>query len=173
MPPTRASAPPRSPVTSAIGSARPEAPSPPELDGAAASPPGVAPVLGEGVTVRGAELVPRPAPPAAIVRGMVEQVTSAIGVGARVDLRESGEEITVTCTGGDLALLIGKHGQTIDALQYLANAAVFPFRPAARYISGQVFAVDGACEALRTLQVPYPQSVLDPDAVAHMIKPRL
>ena len=64
---------------------------------------------------------------------------------------------------------LGRDGQ----IQDVANAAVFLFSPAARYISGQVFAVDGACEALRTLQVPYPQSVLDPDAVAHMIKPRL
>ena len=30
----------------------------------------------------------------------------------------------VTCTGGDLGLLIGKHGQTIDALQHVANAAL-------------------------------------------------
>jgi spoIIIJ-associated protein len=28
----------------------------------------------------------------------------------------------VTCTGSDLGLLIGKHGQTIDAIQYLVNA---------------------------------------------------
>ena len=63
----------------------------------------------------------------------------------------------------------GRYGDVKD----IANVAVFLFSPAARYISGQVFAVDGACEALRTLQVPYPQSVLDPDAVAHMIKPRL
>ncbi len=27
----------------------------------------------------------------------------------------------MTCTGGDLGLLIGQHGQTIDSLQYLAN----------------------------------------------------
>ena len=27
-------------------------------------------------------------------------------------------------TGGDLGLLIGRHGQTIDAVQYLANAAM-------------------------------------------------
>jgi spoIIIJ-associated protein len=33
--------------------------------------------------------------------------------------------VTVTCTGSDLGLLIGKHGQTIDAIQYLANAIVF------------------------------------------------
>ena len=62
---------------------------------------------------------------ATLVRGLVERTVAAIGVGARVDVHESGEEISVTCTGGDLALLIGKHGQTIDALQYLANAAVF------------------------------------------------
>jgi spoIIIJ-associated protein len=28
----------------------------------------------------------------------------------------------VTCSGPDVALFIGKHGQTIDAVQYLANA---------------------------------------------------
>ena len=32
----------------------------------------------------------------------------------------------VTCTGGDIGPLIGKHGQTIDALQYVANAAAAP-----------------------------------------------
>jgi spoIIIJ-associated protein len=30
--------------------------------------------------------------------------------------------VTVTCLGDDVALLIGRHGQTIDAVQYLANA---------------------------------------------------
>jgi spoIIIJ-associated protein len=30
----------------------------------------------------------------------------------------------VTCSGADLGLLIGKHGQTLDAIQYLANAVV-------------------------------------------------
>ena len=29
------------------------------------------------------------------------------------------------CSGGELGLLIGKHGQTIDALQAIANAAVY------------------------------------------------
>jgi spoIIIJ-associated protein len=62
---------------------------------------------------------------AALVRGLVQRVVTAIGVPARVDVREGDEEISVTCSGGDVALLIGKHGQTIDALQYLANAAVY------------------------------------------------
>jgi spoIIIJ-associated protein len=60
-----------------------------------------------------------------LARAIVERVVGAIGVGARVEVRESGGEISVVCSGGDLALLIGKHGQTIDALQYLVNAAVF------------------------------------------------
>ena len=58
------------------------------------------------------------------VRSLVEQVVAAIGTGSRVDVRETDEEITVVCVGGDAGLLIGKHGQTIDALQYVANAAV-------------------------------------------------
>ena len=60
---------------------------------------------------------------AARTRALVEAVVTAIGVGARVDVAESEDELLVTCSGGDLGLLIGKHGQTIDALQYVANAA--------------------------------------------------
>jgi spoIIIJ-associated protein len=56
------------------------------------------------------------------VRELVERVVGAIGVEARVDARQSADELLVTCTGGDLGLLIGRHGQTIDSLQYLANA---------------------------------------------------
>ncbi|HST13479.1 MAG TPA: RNA-binding cell elongation regulator Jag/EloR [Gaiellaceae bacterium] len=58
------------------------------------------------------------------VRALAEQVVRAIGTGSRVDVSETDEEIAVACVGGDAALLIGKHGQTIDALQYIANAAV-------------------------------------------------
>ena len=57
------------------------------------------------------------------VRGIVERVADALGVDAEVELVESDEELVATCTGEDLGLLIGKHGQAIDALQYLANAA--------------------------------------------------
>jgi spoIIIJ-associated protein len=59
------------------------------------------------------------------VRELVERVVGAMGIVARVDVRETPDEVLVTCSGGDLGLLIGKHGQTIDALQYVANAASF------------------------------------------------
>lgn len=55
----------------------------------------------------------------------------------------------------------------------IANAAVFLFSDAAAFISGQVIVVDGADEHLRTTQLPYPQSVLDPQSVKHLITPRL
>ena len=58
------------------------------------------------------------------VRELVEHVVVAMGISTRVDVREDGDGILATCTGGDLGLLIGKHGQTIDALQYVANAAL-------------------------------------------------
>jgi spoIIIJ-associated protein len=59
------------------------------------------------------------------VRELVERVVGAMGIPATVRVEESDEEIVVTCAGADLGVLIGKHGQTIDALQYVANAASF------------------------------------------------
>jgi spoIIIJ-associated protein len=56
------------------------------------------------------------------LRALVTQVASAIGVRCRVDVHESETSIEVTCTGEDLGLLIGRHGQTIDAVQVLASA---------------------------------------------------
>ncbi len=37
-------------------------------------------------------------------------------------MHEDDETVTVSCSGPDVALLIGRHGQTIDAVQYLLNA---------------------------------------------------
>jgi spoIIIJ-associated protein len=62
---------------------------------------------------------------AARVRGIVTRVVGAMGIDARIGVQETEEELLVTCSGGDLGLLIGKHGQTIDALQSVANAALF------------------------------------------------
>jgi len=57
------------------------------------------------------------------MRGLVARIVATLGVDARVDVHEDAGSITVTCSGPDVGLLIGRHGQTIDAVQYLLNAA--------------------------------------------------
>jgi spoIIIJ-associated protein len=59
------------------------------------------------------------------VREVLERILEAIGVQARIDLREDEEALVASLVGRDLGLLIGKHGQTIDAIQYLVNAIVW------------------------------------------------
>jgi spoIIIJ-associated protein len=59
---------------------------------------------------------------ATAAREFVERVAAAIGASVSASASEREGVVTVTCSGADLGLLIGKHGQTIDAIQYLANA---------------------------------------------------
>lgn len=59
---------------------------------------------------------------AGIVRGLLARTAAASGVDATVSIAEVDGELVATLIGDDLGVLIGRHGQTIDALQYLANA---------------------------------------------------
>ncbi len=62
---------------------------------------------------------------AAQLRSVLEHITTAVGVRCRIDVDESEDAITATCSSGeDLGILIGRHGQTIDAVQTLAAAIV-------------------------------------------------
>jgi spoIIIJ-associated protein len=63
------------------------------------------------------------------VREVIERIVRGIGVQARIELAEDDESIVASCSGRDLGLLIGKHGQTIDAIQYLANAIIYRAHP--------------------------------------------
>jgi spoIIIJ-associated protein len=60
--------------------------------------------------------------PAQLVREVITTITSSLGLNCRIDIAEQDDSILVTCSGRDLGLLIGRHGQTIDAIQYLCNA---------------------------------------------------
>ena len=62
---------------------------------------------------------------AAESRSLVARIVETIGVDAEVVAREEAEAIVVTCAGPDVGLLIGRHGQTIDAIQYLLNAVAW------------------------------------------------
>ena len=66
-----------------------------------------------------------PGSPAARLRELIERIAAALGSPVAVSIREDEETLLATLTGPDLGLVIGKHGQTIDAIQYLANAIVW------------------------------------------------
>ena len=55
-------------------------------------------------------------------REIVERIAAGIGADVTISARERDGLVTVSASGSDVALFIGKHGQTIDAIQYLANA---------------------------------------------------
>jgi len=58
------------------------------------------------------------------VRGLLERIAAGLGVSCRLDITEDDDELVASFRAADLGLLIGRHGQTIDAIQYLANAIV-------------------------------------------------
>jgi spoIIIJ-associated protein len=47
-----------------------------------------------------------------------------MGIEATVEASDNGDVVTGNIGGDDLAILIGRHGSTLDALQYLAAIAV-------------------------------------------------
>lgn len=59
------------------------------------------------------------------LREILERVAEGIGVEAEVRVREDGELLLGEFVGDDLGLLIGHHGQTIDAIQHVAYRIVF------------------------------------------------
>ena len=64
-----------------------------------------------------------PADPKGIeaVRELVEGVARALGIDEAVVAEQRAEELHVSVQGKDLGLLIGRHGQTLEALQHLAQ----------------------------------------------------
>jgi spoIIIJ-associated protein len=59
------------------------------------------------------------------VEELLEQIRAAAGVDAGIEVFEDGDAISAEFTGEDLGLLIGHHGQTIDAIQHLAYRIAF------------------------------------------------
>jgi spoIIIJ-associated protein len=56
---------------------------------------------------------------------LLERIAGAAGVEATVSVREDEDSLYGEFVGEDLGLLIGHHGQTIDAIQHLAYRIAF------------------------------------------------
>jgi len=104
--------------------------------------------LGRGRTMASVEARVRPAaagepaaaPPdelpggAEELREFLQNAVGLMGLVASVDVSESPDAVSAEISGDDLGLLIGRHGQTIDALQYLAAIVVNRHRKARRQV---------------------------------------
>jgi spoIIIJ-associated protein len=76
---------------------------------------------------RAREAVPAPAPGSPEgqrLQELLELIRNALGLDASVSVWEQPERLVGTFHGRELGLVIGKHGQTIDAIQYLAASVV-------------------------------------------------
>jgi spoIIIJ-associated protein len=54
------------------------------------------------------------------VQELLERIVAGVGIDASVHVREDAEEVRADLEGDDLGLLIGRHGQMIDAIQHIA-----------------------------------------------------
>jgi spoIIIJ-associated protein len=64
-------------------------------------------------------------PAASSVQELLEEVARGVGVDAEVRVSEEDGVVTGELLGDDLGLLIGHHGQMIDAIQHLAYRIAF------------------------------------------------
>lgn len=61
-------------------------------------------------------------------------LVDAMGIDATIDAHDAGEAIAVDVITKETGLFIGQKGETIDAIQYLLNVAVYKNRPFAKRI---------------------------------------
>lgn len=57
-------------------------------------------------------------------RGFLEGLTATMGLEAEIATKAQRDDVLIELTGSELALLIGRHGSTLEALQEVTRAAV-------------------------------------------------
>ncbi|MDR0272661.1 MAG: protein jag [Clostridiales bacterium] len=62
--------------------------------------------------------------PVTAVKEFLREVTLAMGLSVNVEAVQKDRYLNVNLTGENMGILIGKRGQTLDALQYITNLAV-------------------------------------------------
>jgi spoIIIJ-associated protein len=76
-----------------------------------------------------------PEDPAERVRAVLERIVEDLALEASVSVTEEDEEIKAEIEGEDVGLLIGRHGQTIDAVQLLCYQAAYRGRQERKRVS--------------------------------------
>jgi spoIIIJ-associated protein len=72
-------------------------------------------------------------PPEALEE-LLEEIVDSLGLDAEIEVEHHDGVLTGRVEGEEVGLFIGRHGQTIDAVQHLAQRIVFPDGPASTRI---------------------------------------
>jgi len=67
--------------------------------------------------------------PAEALEELLEEIVDGLGLDCDIEVSEADGVLRGTVEGEDVGLFIGRHGQTIDAVQHLAQRIVFPEGP--------------------------------------------
>jgi spoIIIJ-associated protein len=67
--------------------------------------------------------------PVELLEELLEEVTAGLGLEADIEVQERDGVLRGNLKGEDVGLFIGRRGQTIDAVQHLAQRIVFPEGP--------------------------------------------
>jgi spoIIIJ-associated protein len=81
-------------------------------------------VAGDQARAEDEELEPREA-----LQELLEEIVDALGLEVEVEVEEREGTLSGVIRGDDVGLFIGRRGQTIDAVQHLAQRIVFPAGP--------------------------------------------
>ena len=73
--------------------------------------------------------------PADALGELLEEIADRLDLDVDIDIEESDGVLTGRLEGDDVGLFIGRHGQTIDAVQHLAQRIVFPEGPSSVRVS--------------------------------------
>ncbi|HWW91142.1 MAG TPA: R3H domain-containing nucleic acid-binding protein [Solirubrobacteraceae bacterium] len=67
--------------------------------------------------------------PAEALEELLDEIVEGLGLDVEIEVQEEEGVLNGRLTGEDLGLFIGRHGQTIEAVQHLAQRIVFPDGP--------------------------------------------
>jgi spoIIIJ-associated protein len=68
--------------------------------------------------------------PSELLQELLEEIAGALGLDAEVEVEEDAGVLYGRLEGEEMGLFIGRHGNTIEAVQHLAQRIVFPGGPA-------------------------------------------
>ena len=67
--------------------------------------------------------------PAAVLEDLLAEIADGLGLDVEIEIEQTDNVLSGCLRGEDVGLFIGRRGQTIDAVQHLAQRIVFPGGP--------------------------------------------